>query len=45
MVRERDRIDADIVHLVESRDALDLLLEADSRHRAQLSTTSVTRSA
>ena len=36
MVRERDRIDADIAHLVETRDALDLLIAANSRHRAQL---------
>ena len=37
MTRERDRIDADIAHLVETRDALDALLSANSRHRAELS--------
>ncbi|MCS7480793.1 MerR family transcriptional regulator [Umezawaea endophytica] len=37
MRRERDRIDADIAHLVETRDALDVLLKANSRHRAALS--------
>ena len=40
MVRERDRIDADIAHLIETRDALDVLIKANSRHRAELSTTS-----
>ncbi|MFE3162485.1 MerR family transcriptional regulator [Streptomyces sp. NPDC059224] len=38
MTRERDRIDADIVRLVETRDALDALIEANTRHRAELST-------
>ncbi|MGA5525425.1 MerR family transcriptional regulator [Streptomyces pseudogriseolus] len=38
MVRERDRIDADIAHLIETRDALDVLIRANSRHRAKLST-------
>ncbi|MFJ3861742.1 MerR family transcriptional regulator [Streptomyces sp. NPDC090085] len=37
MLRERDRIDADIVHLTEARDALDVLIRANSRHRAGLS--------
>jgi DNA-binding transcriptional MerR regulator len=36
MKRERDRIDAEIAHLAETRDALDLLLSANSRHRAKL---------
>jgi len=35
----RDRIDADIAHLIETRDALDVLIRANSRHRAELSTT------
>jgi hypothetical protein len=39
MTRERDRIDADIAHLTEARDALDVLIKANSRHRAELSTT------
>ena len=39
MTRERDRIDADIAHLIETRDALDVLIKANSRHRAELSTT------
>ena len=38
MTRERDRIDADIARLVETRDALDVLIRANSRHRAELST-------
>ena len=38
MMRERDRIDADIAHLIETRDALDVLIMANSRHRAELST-------
>ncbi|MFC9735417.1 MerR family transcriptional regulator [Streptomyces roseolus] len=38
MMRERDRIDADIAHLTETRDALDVLITANSRHRAELST-------
>ncbi|CAL9294326.1 MerR family transcriptional regulator [Streptomyces sp. R02] len=37
MVRERDRIDADIAHLIQTRDALDVLIGANSRHRAKLS--------
>ncbi|MBP2328470.1 DNA-binding transcriptional MerR regulator [Kibdelosporangium banguiense] len=40
MTRVRDRIDADIAHLIQTRDALDVLIEANSRHRAGLSTTS-----
>ncbi|MEU3162413.1 MerR family transcriptional regulator [Streptomyces griseoincarnatus] len=38
MMRERDRIDADIAHLVGTREALDVLIRANSRHRAELST-------
>ncbi|MCT2585581.1 MerR family transcriptional regulator [Actinophytocola gossypii] len=38
MTRLRDRIDADIAHLVETRDALDGLITVNSRHRAELST-------
>jgi DNA-binding transcriptional MerR regulator len=47
MTRERDRIDADITRLIETRDALDVLIEANARHRAELSTASepVARSA
>ncbi|MFI6046577.1 MerR family transcriptional regulator [Nocardia sp. NPDC051321] len=37
MVRERDRIDADIVHLIETRAALDVLIKANSQHRTKLS--------
>ncbi|WP_410643573.1 MerR family transcriptional regulator [Amycolatopsis sp. lyj-346] len=36
MQRERDRIDAEIAHLTETRDALDGLLGVNSRHRAKL---------
>src|SRR5688572_5770250 len=32
MMRERDRIDAEIAHLIETRDALDVLLRINSRH-------------
>ncbi|MEV6825112.1 MerR family transcriptional regulator [Amycolatopsis sp. NPDC051102] len=45
MTRERDRLDADIAHLVATRDALDVLIKANSRYRAELSTAPVTRSA
>jgi len=38
MTRERDRIDADIAHLIETRDALDALIRINRRHRAQMST-------
>ncbi|WP_433605450.1 MerR family transcriptional regulator [Dactylosporangium sp. CA-139114] len=38
MTRVRDRIDADIAHLIETRAALDALIAANSRHRAELST-------
>ncbi|MBN6038455.1 MerR family transcriptional regulator [Amycolatopsis sp. 195334CR] len=38
MLRQRERIEADIAHLIETRDALDLLISANSRHRAKLST-------
>ncbi|MFD3701541.1 MerR family transcriptional regulator [Nocardia sp. NPDC058658] len=37
MTRERDRIDADIAHLIETRAALDVLIKANGRHRAELS--------
>ncbi|MGW2303851.1 MerR family transcriptional regulator [Streptomyces sp. NPDC001809] len=37
MIRQRDRINADIAHLVETREALDVLIRANSRHRAELS--------
>ncbi|MGW4527372.1 MerR family transcriptional regulator [Amycolatopsis sp. NPDC004378] len=36
MKRERDRIDAEIARLRETRDALDVLLDANSRHQAKL---------
>ncbi|MGW1678044.1 MerR family transcriptional regulator [Saccharopolyspora sp. NPDC002376] len=36
MTRERDRIDADIAHLIETRDALDVLIRANSRHQTEL---------
>ena len=51
MMRERNRIDADISHLIETRDALDVLIRVNSRHRAELTTAAdpaagpVTRSA
>ncbi len=38
MTCERGRIDADIAHLIETRDALDVLIRANGRHRAELST-------
>ncbi|AUN43173.1 MerR family transcriptional regulator [Tsukamurella tyrosinosolvens] len=38
MTRERDRIDADITHLIETRAALDVLIGINGRHRAELST-------
>ena len=37
MTRERDRIDADIAHLIETRDALDVLIRVNRQHRAELS--------
>jgi hypothetical protein len=37
MMRERDRLDAEIAHLAVTRDALDVLIRANSRHRAALS--------
>ncbi|MEU3641811.1 MerR family transcriptional regulator [Lentzea sp. NPDC034063] len=40
MMRERDRIDADIAQLTEERDALEALMQINSRHRAKLSRTS-----
>jgi hypothetical protein len=33
MVRERDRLTADITRLAETRDALDALIDANTRHR------------
>jgi DNA-binding transcriptional MerR regulator len=45
MTRERDRIDAEIARLIETRDALDVVLEANSRHRAVLAAEPLTRSA
>ncbi|WNV86923.1 MerR family transcriptional regulator [Umezawaea sp. Da 62-37] len=39
MTRERDRIDADITRLIETRDALDVVMQVNSRHRAKLSAT------
>jgi DNA-binding transcriptional MerR regulator len=38
MTRERDRIDADIAHLIETRDALDMLIRANRQYRTELST-------
>lgn len=38
MIRERERIDADIAHLTETRDALDVVIRANRQHRAELST-------
>ncbi|SFS81655.1 MerR family transcriptional regulator [Saccharopolyspora flava] len=37
MLRERNRIDADIAHLVETRAALDEVIKANTRHRERLS--------
>ncbi|HEY2064200.1 MAG TPA: MerR family transcriptional regulator [Amycolatopsis sp.] len=45
MVRERDRIDADIAHLLETRAALDVLIKANSRHRAGMAAEPVAQSA
>ncbi|MGW2683448.1 MerR family transcriptional regulator [Streptomyces sp. NPDC001414] len=42
MTRERDRIDADIARLVETRNALDALIEANARHQAEMPTVSGT---
>ncbi|WP_199443518.1 MerR family transcriptional regulator [Umezawaea beigongshangensis] len=39
MMRVRDRIDVDIAHLIQTRNALDVLIEVNARHRTQLSTT------
>ncbi|GAA2466865.1 MerR family transcriptional regulator [Winogradskya humida] len=36
MTRERDRIDADIAHLVETREALNVLIGINRRHWAEL---------
>jgi len=41
MTRERDRIDADIAHLIETRDALDVLIKVNRQHRMELSTAPV----
>ncbi|MFJ6050404.1 MerR family transcriptional regulator [Streptomyces sp. NPDC092307] len=38
MMRERDRIDAAVAHLIQTREALDVLIRANNRHRAELST-------
>ncbi len=38
MTRERDRIDADIAHLIETRDALDVLIGVNRQHWVELST-------
>ncbi|MEV0030162.1 MerR family transcriptional regulator [Nocardia sp. NPDC050793] len=40
MTRERDRIDAVIAHLIETRNALDVLIKANSQHRADLAAAS-----
>lgn len=45
MMRERDRIDVDIARLIETRDALDVVIRANRRHRATLSPEPVARSA
>ncbi|MFD3459115.1 MerR family transcriptional regulator [Nocardia fluminea] len=47
MTRERDRIDADIAHLIETRKALDVLIRINARHQAELAVTAepTTRSA
>ncbi|WP_033342685.1 MerR family transcriptional regulator [Catenuloplanes japonicus] len=37
MARERDRLNAEIAHLVESRDALEVLMSGNTRHREALS--------
>jgi DNA-binding transcriptional MerR regulator len=37
MMGERERIDADIAHLIETRDALDVLIGVNRRYWAQLS--------
>lgn len=44
MMRERARIDAEIAHLTETRDALDALIKANSRYRAELSREPVAQS-
>jgi DNA-binding transcriptional MerR regulator len=36
MMRERDRIDTEITRLIETRDALDVLLRVNSQHQAKL---------
>ncbi len=38
MQHERDRIDADVAHLLETREALDRLMEINRRHRERLLT-------
>ncbi|MGC4868172.1 MerR family transcriptional regulator [Micromonospora sp. DT53] len=38
MTRERERIDADIAHLTEARDALDVLIRINRQHWAELPT-------
>jgi DNA-binding transcriptional MerR regulator len=37
MTRERERVDAEIAHLTETREALDVVLRANRRHRAGMS--------
>jgi len=39
MMRERDRIDDEIARLIETRDALDVLLGVNSQHQAKLAST------
>lgn len=36
MVRERERIDAEITHMIGTRDGLDALIRANTRHRVAL---------
>lgn len=45
MTRERVRIDAEIARLIETRNALDVVIEANNRHRAALAAEPVARSA
>ncbi|WP_410612507.1 MerR family transcriptional regulator [Amycolatopsis sp. lyj-109] len=45
MTRERDRIGTEIARLIETRDALDVVIEANQRHRAALAAEPVARSA
>lgn len=43
MARERDRIDADIAELIEARESLDMLIEVNRRHRADMADGSAPR--